>query len=94
MKSIMLLGVVLPALMAVADDNAPGRGKTEDRDARKAKVMNRFDLDGNGRLDQAERNVLREELKSKADPVRKRILVPKNASNTQTNVPDGQAKPR
>lgn len=49
----------------------------EGREARKQMATKRFDLDNNGKLDPAERSLLHNDLKSKIDPVRKRVYVPK-----------------
>lgn len=85
MKSkLALLLVVALSLYSLPlranETNVTAQLTKEGRDARKAQAIDRFDLDRNGRLDQAERNLMRTELKSKVDPVRKRIIVPKDAA--------------
>ena len=49
----------------------------EGREARKNASIRLFDLNNDGKLDGAERSLLKNDLKAKTDPVRKRVYVPK-----------------
>ena len=66
------------ATTACLGDEALNPLSKQARESRKAQTFGRFDLDSNGRLDRAERSLLRAELKSKMDPLEKRIIVTTN----------------
>ena len=76
MKRALLLTFLIAnlAMSAFAQNQLDGSISEGSREARKAKIFNKVDLDRNGKLDRAERSLLRTELKSKMDPVKKRII--------------------
>jgi hypothetical protein len=66
-----MIGIAVSTIAQNQFDNSVLR---DSREARKARMLGKADLDRNGRLDRAERALLRTELKSKMDPVKKRII--------------------
>ena len=88
-KTTILLTVAMPLSLSFAfcaETNVvrntvqPSVAKSvtkEGREARKNAAIQPFDLNNDGKLDGAERALLKNDLKAKMDPIRKRVYVPK-----------------
>jgi len=92
-KALGLQAVILSFLTLTsfgAETNVLSSLTKEGREARKNAAIKRFDLDKDGKLDGAERNLLKNDLKAKMDPVRKRVYAPKGEPRLPL-VPDAPA---
>lgn len=69
MKKILILtlGLALTGICVQAEDEAPASDKTKKAQARYAEMLKKYDKNGDGKLDEAEKAVMQEENKKRRD---------------------------